>query len=395
MTRMEEEGGLRVEGCPNLHTIPWAQRFVNLDLRDAPGLKTMPQITQTEALMLWRLCGLRSISGTMVTKQLVIHGCPNLRDLPMWTHGVTGSVTDCPGLTKYDMEGFHPRFHYRPQDGAQRVGATEPPNTGQQVFCTPLFQDFVEQTGPAWYWPPDGRQNPDSDPELLRTYKALGLSAHDRLDLLISEGHTRVDAIQCILTAEFTPVLAVRTAADLLLAAKRWMDAEWGRAVCLEVERLGLGIGSLAHALTAKDSVEMHGLLGDYWPGQDRVDWVEGVSRDVLGRLVGPRIFVHGRQIERNLSLQEIEGPIWVDGTFQIVDCPLLVALPDRLKVHGDLEIKNCPALVSLPVNLEVSGNLVLENLPSVRSRNGQWQVGGSTRITGVPGFRSEMVDTG
>jgi hypothetical protein len=116
---------------------------------------------------------------------------------------------------------------------------------------------------------------------------------------------------------------------------------------------------------------------------------VEGVSRDILGRMAGPRIFVYGNRIERNLSLQEIEGPIWVEGTFQILDCPLLVKLPDRLKVNGDLEIHNCPALVSLPVILEVSGDLILENLPSARSREGRWQVGGSARISGVPGFQS------
>jgi hypothetical protein len=223
----------------------------------------------------------------------------------------------------------------------------------------------------------------------MRTYKALGLSSPDRLELLRFEGQTKASAVQRILATEATPVLAVRTAADLLLASKRWMDADLGRAVCLEVERLGLGIGSLAHALNPKDSVEMHGFLGDYWPGQDRVDWVEEVSRDVLGRMAGPRVFVYERRIERNLSLQEIEGPIWVEGTFQIVDCPLLVALPDRLKVNGDLEIQNCPALVALPLYLEVSGDLILENLPSARSRNGRWQVGGSTRISGVPGFQS------
>ena len=389
MTRMAEEGSLRVESCPRLASIPWARSFENLDLRDSPGLQILPRITWTQGLMLWRMLGLRSICGAKVTKQLVIHGCPSLSDLPSWTHGITGSVTDCPGLPEFDMDGFHPRFHYRPQDGTQQVGFTELPTTGQQDSYPRLFPDFAEEVAPIWAWPPGGHRHPDLDAELLRTYKALGLSTHDRLDLLLSEGHTRVDSIQRILTAEATPVLAVRTAVDLLLAAKRRMDADLGRAVCLEVERMGLGTGSIAHALTEKDSVEMHGLLGDYWPGQDRVDWVEGVSQDILGRMAGPRVFVYGSRIERNLSLQEIEGPIWVEGTFQIVDCPLLVELPDRLKVNGDLEIQNCPALVALPLNLEVSGDLILENLPSARSRNGRWRVGGSTRISDVPGFQS------
>lgn len=394
-TRMDDEGGLRVEGCPRLVSIPWARSFVNLDLRDSPGLRDLPRIDQTQALMLWRLSGLRSIHGITVTKQLVIHGCSNLRDLPLWTYGVTGSVTDCPGLPEHDMDGFHPRFHYRPQDGTQQVEYTRPPTTGQQVTCIPLFADITKDPGPVWTWPPDGFGHQDSDPELLRTCKALGLSTQDRLDLLNSGGYSVGAAIQRILTAEATPVLAVTTAADLLLAAKWRRDAELGRAVCLEVERMGLGIGSLAHALTSKDSVEMKGLLGDYWPGQDKVDWVEGVSRDLLGRMAGPRIFVSERRIERNLSLQEMEGPIWVEGTFQIVDCPLLVALPDRLKVNGDLEIQNCPALRSLPVILEVSGDLILENLPSVRARVGRWVVGGSTRITGVPGFQPGMMNIG
>jgi len=96
----------------------------------------------------------------------------------------------------------------------------------------------------------------------------------------------------------------------------------------------------------------------------------------------GPSVFVGERRIARNLCLEEIEGPMWVDGMLVIEDCPLLMALPKHLKVNGDLEIRNCPAFRSLPRQLEVRGDLILENLNYPLPEGNQWEVGGTIKVS-------------